>query len=113
MTAPKIRENRAPVAQSENNASRRKKQRKIRPAFSTVGYIDHAFRTNIEIIENGIPVKVTVLEAIVMQLLRAEAGGNKRATRVRLKYQQLTRRKRKTKYIVTGDMYHSKERDDD
>jgi|SRR5580698_8309842 hypothetical protein len=53
--------------------------------------INSAFRRTITITDNGRKRKVTVIEAIVLQLLAAEARGNRRAASIRLKYQNLER----------------------
>jgi hypothetical protein len=83
-----------------------KKARKRRPLGldSTVGIIDGAFKSLIPITENGVTRKVTIVEAIVVQLLRAETAGKKKAAAVRLRYQRLQRNDaRQPKIIVTHE----------
>jgi hypothetical protein len=54
----------------------------------TVEMIDAVFEEQIDIIENGVPRRVSVFEAILLQLWMTEMSGNKRAIAVRLKYQE-------------------------
>jgi hypothetical protein len=54
----------------------------------TVALIDAAFETQIDIVENGALRRVSVIEAIFLQLWRKEMAGDMRATTVRLKYQE-------------------------
>jgi hypothetical protein len=80
-----------------------KKARKRRPREpeSTVGIIDGALKSLIPITEKGVARKITIVEAIVIQLLRAETAGNRKAAAVRLRYQRLGRNyKRDPKIIV-------------
>jgi hypothetical protein len=58
------------------------------PLTGTVALIDEAFEQQIEIIENGESRRITVFEAILLQLWRKEMAGDRRATTVRLKYQE-------------------------
>jgi hypothetical protein len=84
----------------------KKKTRKRRPREpeSTVGIIDGALKSLVAITENGVTRKVTIVEAIVIQLLRAETAGNKRAAAVRLRYQRLQRNhKREPKITVVRE----------
>jgi hypothetical protein len=76
-------------------------RRHPREPESTVGIIDGVFKSLIPITENGVTRKVTIVEAIVIQLLRAETAGNKKAAAVRLRYQRLNRNhKREPKITV-------------
>jgi sulfur carrier protein ThiS len=54
----------------------------------TLQIIDELFADKIDIVENDIPRRVTVFEAILLQLLSKEISGDKRALAVRLKYQE-------------------------
>jgi hypothetical protein len=54
----------------------------------TVKIIDAIFAEQIDIIENGVPRRVSVFEAILLQLLSKEISGNRRAIAARLKYQE-------------------------
>ena len=62
------------------------------PPKGTVELIDAQFKRQIPIVENGVPRRVSVLEAVILQLWRKEMAGDKRATRVRLKFQELASR---------------------
>ncbi len=48
--------------------------------------IDRWFEDQIDVLENGVSRRVTVFEAILLQLLMKEMSGDKSAMRVRLKY---------------------------
>jgi Family of unknown function (DUF5681) len=54
----------------------------------TVEIIDALFADQIDIAENGVSRRVSVFEAIILQLWIKEMTGNKRAIAVRLKYQE-------------------------
>src|ERR1700730_179194 len=54
----------------------------------TVALIDAAFAKQVGIGENGVSRRVTVFEAILIQLWIKEMSGDKRAIAVRLKYQE-------------------------
>jgi hypothetical protein len=54
----------------------------------TVALIDAAFEARIDIVENGASRRVSVFEAIFLQLWTKEMSGDKRAIAVRLKYQE-------------------------
>jgi Family of unknown function (DUF5681) len=54
----------------------------------TVKIIDAIFAEQIDIMENGVPRRVSVFEAILLQLLSKGISGNGRAIAVRLKYQE-------------------------
>jgi hypothetical protein len=54
----------------------------------TVKIIDALFAEQIDIVESGVPRRVSVFEAIILQLLIKELSGNRRAIAVRLKYQE-------------------------
>ena len=52
-----------------------------------VDMIDEFFAGEIDIVEQGVPRRVSALEAIVLQLWRHAVAGSKRATNVLLQYQ--------------------------
>jgi hypothetical protein len=54
----------------------------------TVKIIDALFANQIDIMENGVSRRVSVFEAILLQLWIKEMSGNKRSIGVRLKYQE-------------------------
>ena len=57
--------------------------------MATVEIIDRLFGEPVEIVENGVARKVSILEAILMRLWAAEMSGSKRAGRVRLQFLEL------------------------
>jgi hypothetical protein len=57
--------------------------------IGVVELIDTQFAKEIDIIENRSKRRVSVLEAILLQLWRKEMSGDRNATRVRLKYQKV------------------------
>jgi hypothetical protein len=59
-----------------------------RPPKGTVALIDAAFAQQVDIVEKGISRRVCVFEAILLHLWIKEMSGAKRATTVRLKYQE-------------------------
>jgi hypothetical protein len=59
-----------------------------RPPKGIVALIDAAFEKQIAIVEKGESRRVSVFEAILLQLWTKEISGDKRATAVRLKYQE-------------------------
>jgi hypothetical protein len=79
------------------------RKRRAQEPESALEIIDRALRTPVKIIENGVARKVTIVEAIVIQLLRAEAAGSKRAATVRLKYQRLSRNRKKQRIEITRE----------
>jgi hypothetical protein len=64
-----------------------KRQYKRAPK-GTVALIDAAFAEQIDIVENGASRRVSVFEAIFLQLWTKEMSGDKRAIAVRLKYRE-------------------------
>jgi len=64
-----------------------KRQYKRAPK-GTVALIDAAFAEQIDIVEKGASRRVSVFEAIFLQLWTKEMSGDKRAIAVRLKYQE-------------------------
>ena len=64
-----------------------KRQYKRAPK-GTVALIDAQFEKQVDMVENGASRRVSVFEAILLQLWRKEMAGDKRATTVRLKYQE-------------------------
>ncbi len=59
-----------------------------RASKGTVALIDAAFKAEIDIVEKGVSRRVSVFEAILLQLWIKEMSGDKRAAAVRLKYQE-------------------------
>jgi Family of unknown function (DUF5681) len=59
--------------------------------LSAVEMIDSLLFSPVNIIENGVPRKVTALEAIILQLLQKELAGNQRARAVRMKFEEIAR----------------------
>jgi hypothetical protein len=67
--------------------------------------VDNVFAEEIEITDNGVARRVTILEAIFLQLLAKEASGSKRAAAVRLKYEQAYAHQRgPQEFIVVGGL---------
>jgi hypothetical protein len=66
-----------------------KETKRRRRTDNALQIIDDQFRKTIKIIENGRKRRVTVIEAIVLQLVAKESRGDKRAASVRLRYQNL------------------------
>ncbi len=54
----------------------------------TVALIDAAFAEKIDIVENGVSQRVTVFEAVLLQLWIKEMSGDRRATAAQLRYQE-------------------------
>jgi hypothetical protein len=69
----------------------------------TVALIDEAFAEQIDVIEDGESKRLSVFEAILLQLWKKEMAGDKRATTVRLQYQDFVERrygKPKPEFII-------------
>ena len=64
-------------------------KRRRTASVATVEIIDRLFGEPVEIVENGVARKVSILEAILMRLWAAEMSGSKRAGRVRLQFLEL------------------------
>ena len=64
-----------------------KRQYKRAPK-GTVALIDAAFAEQVGVVENGVSRRVSVFEAILIELWIKEMSGDKRAIAVRLKYQE-------------------------
>ena len=64
--------------------------------------IDAVFAEQIDIIEDGVPRRVTVFAAILLQLWIKEMAGNKRAIAVRLKYQEFVANQGKSGGFIVG-----------
>jgi hypothetical protein len=77
---------------------------KKRKLASTMEIIDRLLAEPVEIIENGIPRKVSTLEAILMRLFASEVSGSKRAGTVRLKFQELIPKRDSPREIVIRDI---------
>ncbi len=61
--------------------------KKRKPAsVATMEIIDRLLAEPVEIVESGVPRKVSTLEAILMRLWAAEMSGSKRAGTARLKF---------------------------
>ena len=54
----------------------------------TLAIIDKLLAQKIDILENGVSRRVTMFEAILIQIWNKELSGNKRAMDLRLKYQE-------------------------
>jgi Family of unknown function (DUF5681) len=79
-----------------------KRQHK-RAVKGTVELIDQAFAKEIDIVENGASRRVYVFEAILLQICSKELVGHKRATNVRLLYQDFIEShsgKREPEFII-------------
>ncbi len=59
-----------------------------RASKGIVEIIDALFEEQIDIRENGVPRRVSVFEAVLLQLWMKEMAGDKRAIAVRLKYHE-------------------------
>jgi hypothetical protein len=71
----------------------------------TVALIDAAFAEKIDIVQNGESRRVSVFEAILMQLWIKEMSGEKRAIAVRLQYQEfVASRDGPSEIIVEGGL---------
>jgi Family of unknown function (DUF5681) len=64
-----------------------------RASKGSVQLIDEAFARTIKITENDERRSISVFVAIVLQLLRKEMGGDRRAMTVRLKYQEFAEKR--------------------
>jgi Family of unknown function (DUF5681) len=73
--------------QSSNHPRQRPK-----PPESLVATIDRLLRTPLQITVNGETKRLSALEAIIMQLVQKSMSGNRRASRVLLKYQEFANR---------------------
>ena len=69
----------------------RKRKRSPR---GVIALIDQIWREPISIVEDGVPRRVTMLEAILSQLMLKELSGDRRAAAARLKYQAFVCRQR-------------------
>jgi hypothetical protein len=79
-----------------------KRQHKL-AVKGTVELIDQAFAEEIDIVENGEARRVSVFEAILLQICSKELAGHKRATAVRLLYQDFIESqsgKREPEFII-------------
>jgi Family of unknown function (DUF5681) len=66
----------------------------------TVKIIDALFADQIDILENGVPRRVSIFEAILLQLCMKEMSGNERAIAVRLKYQEFVASQTKLSGVI-------------
>ena len=67
------------------NGGRRHRRRSL----GTVEIIDKLWQVPVDITENGIPRRVSTLEAIILQLLRKTHSGDRRALAALLRYEAL------------------------
>ena len=81
-----------------------KRQYKRAPR-GTVALIDAAFEKQITIVEKGESRRVSVFEAILLQLWAKEISGDKRATAVRLKYQEFVAQQSGSRKIIIERVY--------
>jgi len=65
--------------------------RHLVPTLSALETIDRHLLRLIDVVENGVPKKVTVLAAIILQLWQKELAGDQRALGVRLKYEEIAK----------------------
>jgi hypothetical protein len=80
--------------------------KKRKPAsVATVEIIDRLFSEPVEIVENGVPRKVSTLEAILMRLWAAEISGSKRAGRVRLQFLELVPKDDRKREFIIKEIY--------
>ena len=71
----------------------------------TLELIDEVFKEQIAITENSISRRVSVFEAILMQLWIKEMAGDKRALAVRLKYQEFVAQGREPPKVIVEQGY--------
>jgi len=76
-----------------------------RASKGTVALIDAAFEARIDIVENGASRRVSVFEAIFLQLWTKEMSGDKRAIAVRLKYQEFVAQQSGSRKIIIERVY--------
>ncbi len=87
------------TTQSRANPKRQNK----RAVKGTVELIDQAFAEEIDIVDNGVSRRIYVFEAILLQICSKELAGHKRATAVRLLYQDFIESqsgKREPEFII-------------
>jgi hypothetical protein len=100
--APSHRKQRGPAKRGK-----RKRAKKLK-RDSTLAVVNRLLLAPVRTSLNGRQVKITALEAIVYQLLRAEAAGDVRASAVLLKYMGLAKRDSgKRPLIVFADSDYS------
>ena len=78
----------------------------------TVALIDAAFEKQIAIVEKGESRRVSVFEAILLQLWTKEISGDKRATAVRLKYQEFVAQQSGSSKIIIERVYQEEPQND-
>ena len=71
----------------------------------TVALIDAAFEKQMAIVENGASRRVSVFEAMLLQLWIKEISCDKRATAVRLKYQEFVAQQSGSRKIIIERVY--------
>src|SRR5271165_3302364 len=75
--------------------------KKRKPAsVATMEIVDRLFAEPVEIVESGVPRKVSALEAILLRLWAAEMSGSKRAGTVRMKFLELIPKNDKPSEII-------------
>jgi hypothetical protein len=100
-----MRKSDSATSRTRKLTTRKRTPRQMSSNFTIAGFIEHQFRRKITVTENGIKMRRTILEVIVMQLCRAEAAGKRGATRALLKYKELGGDRRKNmKIIVEGGL---------
>jgi len=87
--------------QSGNSGPKKRKPASV----ATMEIIDRLFAEPVEIMENGVPRKVSTVEAILMRLWAAEMSGSKRAGRVRLKFQELIPKNDAEQELIIREIY--------
>jgi hypothetical protein len=71
-----------------------------RASKGTLELIDKLFGEQITIVENGVSRRLSVFQAIVLQLWRKEMAGDQQALAVRLKYQEFVAQQRGPPEII-------------
>jgi len=71
-----------------------------RPPKGTLELIDERIQEQITIVENGVSRRVSIFEALLLQLWLKEMAGDNRALAVRLKYQEFVAQQRSPPEII-------------
>jgi hypothetical protein len=71
-----------------------------RACKGTLELIDELFAEQITIVENGVSRRVSVFQAILLQLMSKEMAGDRQALAARLKYQEFVAQQRGPPEIV-------------
>jgi hypothetical protein len=75
-----------------------------RPPRGTLELIGERIKEQITIVENGVSRRVSIFEALLLQLWLKEMAGDKRALAVRLKYQEFVAQQRSPPEILMNAM---------